>query len=127
MAYTIDMEQAANRHYADGVTLVNAHRSDNAGYHFGLSTECVIKHVLLNGYGLREDDKAWWAHFPALRTDANLFLNTRAHAELRKVIENANLMQEWDVKIRYAKNGSLTPEKVSVWQKQARAALGLLF
>lgn len=127
MAYTIDMEQAAQRHYQDGVNLESAQRHDNAGYHFGLSTECVIKHVLLHSYNLRENDDAWWAHFPGLRNAAALFVGTRADAPLRRIIENENLMQEWDVKMRYAKNASLSSTRVSRWKDQANNALGLLF
>ncbi|WP_186020409.1 hypothetical protein [Burkholderia gladioli] len=127
MAYTINMEQSAQRHYEDGVSLADAQRHDNAGYHFGLSTECVIKHVLLRSYGLRENDDAWWEHFPGLRHAAVLFVGTRADATLRRIIENENLMQEWDVKMRYAKNASLSAARVTRWKDQANNALGLLY
>ena len=127
MAYNIDMEQAARRHYDDGVLLADGQRFDNAGYHFGLSTECVIKHVLYQSYGLRENDAPWWAHFPSLRNDADLFVRSRADASLRKLIEDPSLMQEWDVKMRYAKNASILAARASKWKEQANLALGLLY
>ncbi|MBY4771902.1 hypothetical protein [Burkholderia ambifaria] len=127
MAYTYDMEDAAKRHYDDGCTLAGGLRHDNAGYHFGLSVECVIKQVLSRTYGLRPSDRAWWAHFPELRNVAELFVSTRANATLRRIIEDNSLMQEWDVTMRYSKNSSVPTSRATKWKNQANSALGLLF
>ena len=127
MAYTYDMEEAAKRHYTDGCTLVDALRHDNAGYHVGLSVECVIKQVLSRTYSLRPNHPAWWAHFPELRNVADLFVSNRANATVRRIIEDHSLMQEWDVTMRYAKNASVSAAKASKWKNQANSALGLLF
>ncbi|WYX07944.1 hypothetical protein WJ973_25510 [Achromobacter xylosoxidans] len=128
MAYTIDMPEAANRHYIDGEALMKSRRLDNAGYHFGLATECVIKHVLSASHDLRPDDDAWWKHFPSLRLLAETFLKTRSQAALlRTVIEDQSLMQEWDIVMRYAPNGSVLQHRAEKWKDQANRALGLLY
>ncbi|WP_143277276.1 hypothetical protein [Bordetella genomosp. 1] len=127
MAYAIDMEKAAYRHYEDGYAMLQNRRPDNAGYHFGLSTECVIKHVLLDNYRIKKSDAPWMAHFPDLRHAAELFLSNRAQAaRLRTIIEDQNLMQGWHVKMRYARNSSVSPAQAKKWQEQAKNTLGLL-
>lgn len=127
MAYTVNMEKAAERHYIDGNALMETRRNDNAGYHFGLATECVIKHVLSTTHDLRPDDEAWWKHFPDLRLLAETFLSTRAQAALlRTIIEDGSLMQGWNIAMRYALDGSVQPHQAQRWKDQANKALGLL-
>jgi hypothetical protein len=127
MAYTVNMEKAAERHYIDGKALMESRRNDNAGYHFGLATECVIKHVLSSSHDLRPENAAWWKHFPELRLLAETFLSTRAQAALlRTIIEDERLLQGWNITMRYAPDGSVLPRQAELWKEQANKALGLL-
>lgn len=126
MAYTTSMESAAHRHYNDAVLLQNNQRRDNAGYHFGLAAECAVKHVLVRDCGLRSHEAPWWQHFPDLRNDGLLHINSRQGAELRKLLEAPAYMQEWNITMRYAENGAIDAVRLQRWQTQANQALGLL-
>jgi hypothetical protein len=125
MAYETDMGQAALRHYSDGMKLLNSNCYDNAGYHFGFAAECATKSQLLKS-GVRADDDAIWAHFQALRTLALLAINGRANAELFRTLSRQSFMQEWDIKMRYAKNGSVTQLLANRWRADADEMLGLM-
>ncbi len=125
MAYDSDMEQAANRHYRDGKKLQDSNCIDNAGYHYGFAAECAIKHRLLKA-GVREDDTAMWLHFHELRTYALLAIARRTDKDLYDLINQSNFMQEWGIRMRYAKNGSVLQSRAEKWRKDADQALGLL-
>lgn len=125
MTYTAKMQNAADRHYNDAVVLEAQNRHDNAGYHYGLSTECVVKGVLEQDCGLRPSDDAWWAHFPGLRNIALLYVANRNCGRLRTFLENPSLMQEWDIPMRYSATGTIDRKKIERWKNQANDALGL--
>lgn len=126
MAYTKNMEEAAQRHYADGRKLHDEYRYDNAGYHYGFAAECALKHCLLR-VGVRGDDESIWAHYPAMRERALLALRTRTAASLRALFERQNFMQGWDTDIRYAADGSVSKGASDKWCKDANEAIGLLY
>ena len=125
MAYAPNMEQAANRHYRDGKKLLDGNCCDNAGYHFGFAAECATKSLLLKA-GIRDDDAAIWAHFQGLRNMALLAINTRTNAGLFTALSRQSFMQEWDTKMRYAKNGSILKDRAEKWRVDADELLGLL-
>lgn len=129
MAYEPDLEQAANRHYEDARRLMEAKRFDNAGYHFGLAAECAIKNKLL-ALGVREDDPAIWEHLPGLKSVAAAALQAlagRRSASLRALLDQANFMQWWEIKMRYARNGSIEERRTTRWQEDANEAIGVLY
>lgn len=119
------MEQAANRHYSDGMKLLNSNCFDNAGYHFGFAAECATKFRLLKS-GIRADDDAIWAHFQALRRVALIAISTRSDADLFRILGRASFMQEWDTKMRYSSNGAVSQDRAKKWRADADELLGLL-
>lgn len=125
MAYASNMKQAANRHYIDGKKLFDSNCFDNAGYHFGFAAECATKFRLQKS-GVRADDEAIWAHFQALRTLALIAINTRADADLLRILSRTSFMQEWDTKMRYANNGAISQDRAKKWRADADELLGLL-
>jgi len=125
VAYDVQMKAAAHRHYEDGRRLRDAKRFDNAGYHYGLSAECAIKHLLIE-VGVRGDDEVIWKHFPDLLNLAVLALEGRRAGRLRSVIR-PGFMQGWDVRMRYASSGTVEERVVDRWQEHANEVMGLLY
>lgn len=125
MPYSVDMEEAANRHYDDGRKLLNANRYDNAGYHFGLAAECAIKETMKLSK-VRDDDDAMWAHFPTLKNLALQTISGRTAANVRRLLERDNFMQHWDIKMRYANSGAVIQPVANRWCNDANEAIGLL-
>lgn len=125
MAFTPDLEAAANRHYEDACMLQNDRRYDNAGYHFGLAAECAIKKKLRD-FGTLMNDPAIWKHWPELRELASLALQGRKAAPTRQLVERASFMQRWDIAMRYSANGTIDATAAGRWQEDANQALGLL-
>ena len=121
----LDMKQAANRHYRDGKKMLDSNSFDNAGYHFGFAAECATKFRLQKS-GVRADDGAIWAHFQALRSVALVAIRTRADADLFRILSRASFMQEWDTKMRYAKDGAISQARAQKWRADADELLGLL-
>ncbi|EXJ13213.1 hypothetical protein [Imhoffiella purpurea] len=126
MAYDVHLEQSATRHYQDGKLLMDNRRLDAAGYHFGFAAECAIKHLMREA-GVMTDDPAIWAHFPGLRVLALQSISGRMAGPLRTLLERENFMQLWDVRMRYAPNGSIEADKVERWRGDADAAIGCLY
>jgi len=110
MAYDVHLEQSAKRHYDDGVLLMDNRRFDAAGYHFGFAAECAIKH-LMRETGVMTNDRAIWEHFPDLRILALQSISGRTAGPLRTLLERKNFMQFWDVRMRYAPNGSIEADR----------------
>lgn len=130
MTYSIDLPASAKRHWEDGTQLLSVRRSHAAGYHFGYAAECAIKSVLFK-HGLpkpsdRRQDP-YWAHFPALRTLLVRDGKGRLSQKLYDVIAEGSFMQEWDTDMRYATNGSVTPEQAERWKMQSDKLIGIIF
>lgn len=126
MAYIIDLESSAKRHYDDGRKLEDHKRYDNAGYHYGFAAECAVK-LCLRKAGVRDDDPVISKlHFSKLREMALIALKSRRAAELKRVLSPKSFMQSWDVRMRYSSNGSVTVSEVAKWRQDADEALGLL-
>jgi hypothetical protein len=125
VAYEIDLQASAQRHYDDARRLEQANRFDNAGYHYGLSTECAIKHHL-RSLGIRADDDVMWRHFPELLSLAVVAVRGRRSTVLSQLL-HPSLMQGWDIRMRYAKNGSIKGPGAERWRAQANRAIGLLY
>lgn len=126
MAYDVHLEQSAKRHYDDGVLLMNHRRFDAAGYHFGFAAECAVKHLIRDA-GVMTNDPAIWEHFPELRALALQSLSGRAAGPIRILLERDSFMQFWDVRMRYAPNGSVKADMAERWRKHADEAMGCLY
>lgn len=125
MAYTIDMEEAAGRHYHDGCKLLKDNRLDNAGYHFGLAAECAIK-GLLQLMGVRDDEDVMRVHFPIMRGLALQVIGGRSATAIRSILERDNFLQRWDIRMRYATNGNVDSRTADTWRNNANEVIGLL-
>lgn len=126
MAFTPDLEAAANRHYEDACALQSALRFDNAGYHFGLAAECALKKKLID-FGVPQGDPAIRKlHWPELRESALLALRGRQAAPARRLLERDNFMQRWHVAMRYSESGTIASTEANRWRGDANDALGLL-
>lgn len=125
MAYDLELEQAAIRHYQDGAALKDRKRFDNAGYHFGFAAECAVKRKLQT-LGVSGGEAVQWAHFPEMRQLALQTLSGRSAAQLRVMLEHDNFMQGWSVKMRYSCNESIDEKTVDRWRDNANDAIGLL-
>ena len=68
-----------------------------------------------------------FAHFPELKTSLlRCQPSGRRAGVLRKVAENASLMQEWSTEMRYAPSSDIKHSLVDRWQEDARRLVGEL-
>jgi hypothetical protein len=104
---------------------MDSRRFDNAGYHFGLCAECAVKHVLIKA-GVRNDEDVIWEHFPRLLKLATIAAQGRVGSTLLRILK-PQLMQGWDVRMRYSKSGSINEDMAEKWRSQANEILGLLY
>lgn len=127
MAYAHDMPAAAHRLLDAGTKLQLAQhgRRDVAGYLFGLAAECAVKAMAERFPELRRDD-VFYAHFPELRTLVLDFVQGRSAQPLVRLLEHDRFMNEWDVKIRYARKDHLASKPIDSWQDQAAQAVNLM-
>jgi hypothetical protein len=126
MHFKPDAETAADRHYQDGVVLFEKKRFDNAGYHFGLSTECAVKHLLVRCGVPAGDSVIRKEHFPGLREAAIQAIEGRRAAVVKDLLKPPGFMQKWHVSMRYAANQSITLQMAEKWRLEAKSALGAL-
>jgi hypothetical protein len=125
MVYPQSMTVAANRHYRDGLRLMESKCFDNAGYHFGLAGECAIKQKLLD-CGCRTDEPAYWKHLPDLRMLACQSLSGRKAGPIRALLEQSSFLQHWDISMRYSIDGEVAEKQAGRWRDDANEAIGLL-
>ena len=123
MAYPRDFAAAARRHLVDGKRLQQDKQYDNAGYHFGLAAECALKgaFIALGDRTFSKEGsgrKAFYAHFPALK-NLSVGLSGRISTSVATLLSKAKFMQDWDVKMRYSRNRSITRERCAQWCKDA--------
>lgn len=126
MAYTADMDSAANRHFVDGCKLQDESRLDNAAYHFGLAAECAVKHQLQRHHSVLTDHPAYWKHWPDLRPLVLDALRGRSAAPLRGLMQRDNYLQHWSIEMRYAATGTVSPAQTVRWRAHADEAMGLM-
>jgi hypothetical protein len=127
MAYEPDMPAAARR-------LLEAARKqmdpgvrgrDVAAYLFGLATECALKAMAQSIPEARRDD-VFYAHFPDLRARLRDVLKGRRAQDLRRLVANDAFLNQWDIKIRYARSEDIRDKPVEDWQKHAADAVTLM-
>lgn len=126
MVYQPAADDAAKRHYRDGVVLQEKKRFDNAGYHFGISAECAVKHLLVEYCGVPAGDSVIRKlHFPALRAAALQAVDGRRGKTALDFLRSEYL-QGWDISMRYAATGSVTEKALKKWKEHAQVAVGAL-
>ncbi|ATB29801.1 HEPN domain-containing protein [Melittangium boletus] len=125
MAYTPDMPTAARRLLDAARKLDSDGRADVAAYLFGLAAECALKAVAQTIPEARRDD-VLYAHFPQLRTVLRDVLSSRRAQELRRLIESDRFLNEWEIKIRYARADDIRNKPVKDWEEQAVKAINLM-
>lgn len=67
-----------------------------------------------------------YAHFPELRTRLRDVLAGRRAQPLRRLIEDNAFLNEWEIKIRYARAEDIRDKPVEVWEAQAVNAIKLM-
>jgi hypothetical protein len=124
MDYLLDGQQAAHRHYEDGVMLLERHRHDNAGYHFGLAAECAIKQALLDAGVVRADHEVIKKlHLPELRHTALQVIAGRGSRELHRVLEASGFFAGWNLRMRYSRSGTVDLKTAAKWRDSANDAI----
>jgi len=126
MAYDVAADDAAERHFRDGVVLLDKKRFDNAGYHFGISAECAVKHLLVERCRVPGGDAVITKlHFPQLLAAAVQVVEGR-RGKLVSDLLKTGYLQGWDIRMRYAKTGSVKEKTVLKWKDDAHGAIGAL-
>ena len=119
---------SAERHYLDGQFLHMDKRFDNAGYHFGFSSECAVKHLLEKaGVRDRAKDEVLSLHFPRLRTVALQVAQGRGLTKLVPLLQRKDYMERWSTEMRYARNGTIGKAKAEQWSQHARETAALFY
>lgn len=131
MSYSIDLANAAMRHYEAGEHLHSkSQRQDVAGYLYGIAAECAVKELMRRSGmrpkepELRREDP-FYAHFPELKT----MLRNRIHGRNSQIIQRfieASFMHEWDTDMRYAPAKDIEARKIDRWREQAKQVIGAM-
>ncbi|WP_147441947.1 hypothetical protein [Corallococcus exercitus] len=125
MAYEADMAVAARRLLEAARKLKSAERPDVAAYLFGLAAECALKEVARSMPETRNKD-ILYAHFPELRILLRDAMQGRRAQSLRRLVENDGFLNEWEIKIRYAKADDIRSKPIQRWEEHAVAAVRLM-
>ena len=129
MSYGKDFTKAAKRHYCAGEVLFEESRSGAqpgcravAGYLYGLAGELAVKSMMRSSGIKSKDvprDHPYYAHFPQLKHRLRDHIQGRRSAQLREVVDSANLFQNWDVSMRYAPTSDIETSWVEKWRESA--------
>lgn len=125
MAYRQDLRMAARRHLKAAQVLYDQTGAATqpgckavAGYLFGLSGELAVKDLMRDS-GV--DPIA--QHFQILKSMLAAIPGRRA-GELRKLAENPQLFQYWDITMRYARTQDIDPAWIAAWKTSAEDLVG---
>lgn len=122
------MPRAARRHFQAAEELMPGHRSDVAGYLFGIAAECAVKEMMSRA-GMRprpneqRREDPFFAHFPELRTILRDELKGRAGMAIARLIEDDAFMNNWSTAMRYSSGRQVVQQWVEKWAEQARRAI----
>ncbi|MDP1869197.1 MAG: HEPN domain-containing protein [Bradyrhizobium sp.] len=125
------MKKAAHRHLEAAEKLFGTNRKDVAGYLFGLAAECALKHIMMLS-GMRplpenqRRDDPYYAHFENLKTLLRNTASGRRAGELRRYVEAATFMQQWDISMRYSDGKDIRDEWINRWRSDARNVVGAM-
>jgi hypothetical protein len=137
MAYTIDLADAARRHWQAAECLLqgepSCRRPDIAGYLYGLAAELALKQLLRQTQPrrpspstLRKAADPMYAHFPKLRLLLSQHAQGRRAASIRDFAEDRQFMSDWDIAMRYAPRREVPESKVERWRAQAKKAIAAM-
>jgi hypothetical protein len=131
MAYQRDIKKSARRHFMSAQVLYKQDGPGDqpgcravAGYLFGIAGELAVKQLMLdNGMkplsdGDRRDDP-FFAHFPDLRSMLARLTKGQRFREIRKLVEDPSLFQNWDITMRYAPTQGINEKWVDAWKSSA--------
>jgi len=116
-----DYPAATLRHFADAESLAKKKRWVGAAHLIGFAAECAIKHKIKS---LRPQHGAPHGHLPDLLTTARRHLSRRRDTAFYAVLKVANLMQGWDVSLRYSQDSAVDEAQYSLWRDHAARLLG---
>lgn len=125
MKYQVDLQKAARRHLKAAQVLYDETGAGAqpgckavAGYLFGLAGELAVK-VLMRDSGVNPIAQ----HFPKLKSTC-IELHGRRSGELRKLLDDARLFQNWDIAMRYAPTKDIDPDWIPAWKTSAEDLVG---
>lgn len=119
-----DFVSSAERHFDDGVTLLQSGRLDNAGHLFGVAGECAVKAVCVEESGSRPAK-----HFDNIPSkDLRFFApaNLIGRKGQRIALLLPNLFGGWSIEQRYVTTGTTTDGQVQECKADAPAVLDAL-
>ena len=115
-----DYQAASLRHFEDAETLAMTERWGGAGHLIGFAAECALKFKIES---LRPGANAPHGHFPELLEIAKKHIARRHEAPIHQLLKIANLMENWDVSLRYAGDGAVDKECYNKWRDDASRIL----
>lgn len=125
MAYTSNMKAAAVRLYESADRLHGNGQRHVAAYLFGLAAECALKHVAA-GIPTGGGGDLQWLHFPELRSALRKLLSGRSADGLRRLVERQDFLNQWEIRIRYARKEDINDKPIDEWKAHACEALGIM-
>ena len=131
MTYSRDLKSSAKRTIKSAQILYDSAENGDkssckavAGYLFGLAGELAVKEIMrqsdpsLAKNTVKKDDP-FYAHFPSLKARLKENIKGRHAGKLRKIADEAQLFQYWDIKMRYAPTKDIQLEWVTAWKLSA--------
>ena len=116
-----DYGTAAVRHLTDADILANGERWGGAGHLVGFAAECAIKHRIET---LRPAQGAPHGHFPEILEAARRHLARRRDTALHAVLKVPNLMEGWNVSLRYSGDAAVDQARYVLWRGHAARLVG---
>lgn len=122
---SVDLTDAAERHWTDAELLRARQRWPNADQFFGLAAECGLKAVM-NGLGmpLRPDGvpqkKRHRVHIDSLWSEFSMFASGHGEAHYAALLAQQNPFADWSVDQRYWGSGAISEQRVESHRQGAR-------
>jgi hypothetical protein len=130
MAYGRDLRNSALRHFEAAQTLERKHRKHPpqravAAYLYGIAAELALKQLMIKfkiPFPKKDRNKGhpYFLHFPDLKRELRNHLRRQGDRALLKWALNDDLMNGWDVSMRYAPSSEILDKPIEKWAEQAR-------
>jgi hypothetical protein len=112
---------AAIRHFADAELLAKNQRWGGAGHLVGFAAECALKHKIDT---LQPQKGAPHCHFPELLDVARRHLTRRRDTAIHTLLKLPNLMEGWNVSLRYSGDAAVHKGMYALWRDHAARLVG---
>jgi hypothetical protein len=112
---------AAIRHFVDAELLAKGERWGGAGHLVGFAAECALKHKIET---LQPQQGAPHCHFPEILDVARRHLIRRRDTAIHALLKLPNLMEGWNVSLRYSGDGAVDEVQYGVWRDHAARLVG---